>query len=258
MRRLALVLAVGLALPLLAGCATSPGVEPTLEVSWILKDVNGATTTCAQAPVVTTVDVIVDGAYGAQNVPCADGVVRITGLAPGVHRVTVEVRNAAGSLVYRDWYDATTGATGVNAHTATPGRGTLRIAYTTSSGNCWETGDPLQRGGYIWFRLLDKAYGSTWAGVTEATIDDNDKQFYACGDYANQPAVFKPLRFNVPFGVYTLKWIKEVRFPLDVPPTRTDLYLNCTPTDVEIKSADFKDLPITLDEVSAVTPACPN
>jgi hypothetical protein len=257
MRRLALVLSAGLALPLLAGCPTSPGVEPTLEVRWTLKDVNGATTTCAQAPAVTTVDVIVDSAYAAQNLPCADGFARLTGLAPGARRVTIEVRNAADTLVYRDWFDVTLGESGVVSHDATPGRGTLRIAYTTSSGNCWETGDPLQRGGSIWFRLLDKAYGSGWAAVTEAS-SDADKQFYACGDYVGQPAVFKPLLFSVPFGVYTLEWIKDVRFPLSPPPTRTDLYLDCTPTDVEIKSAAFKDLIVVMDEVTAVTPACPN
>jgi hypothetical protein len=256
MRRLALVLSAGVALPLLAGCPTSPGVAPTLEVRWALKDANGDPTTCAQAPVATAVNVIVDNALAARNVPCADGVTRITGLAPGVHRVTVEVRDASGVLVYRDWYDATLGESGVSSHAATPGRGTLRIAYTTSSGTCWETGDPLQRGGYIWFRLLDKAYGSAWAAVTEAS-SDADKQFYACGNYAADPVSFKPIRLNVPFGTYTLKWIKDVRFPISLPPERTDLYLNCTPTDVEIKSKDFKDLPITLDEVTAVTPACP-
>jgi hypothetical protein len=201
----------------------------------------------------------VDGAYAAQDVPCADGATVLSGLPAGAHRVTVEVRSAApgDTLVYRDWYDVTTGATGETSHTATPGRGTLRVAYTTSSTNCWETGDPLQRGGSIWFRLLDKAYGSAWAGVTE-TSSDADKQFYACGDYVDQPAVFKPILLSVPFGVYTLKWIKVVRFPLSPLPERTDVYLNCTPTDVEIKSKDFKDLLITLDEVSAVTPACPN
>lgn len=251
---------LALALPLLAACPVSPDVEAAHEVRWELRDVNGNPATCATAPAATSVDVIVDGAYAAQDVPCADGATLLSGLPAGVHRVTVEVRAAAPArtLLYRDWYDVTTAATGVTGHTARPGRGTLRIAYGTSSGNCWETGDPLQRGGYIWFRLLDKAYGTTWAAVTEDTVADADKLFYACGDYGTDPVSFRPLRFTLPYGVYTLKWIKEVRFPLDVPPTRTDLYLNCTPIDVEIKSAEFKDLPVTLDEVSAVTPACPN
>lgn len=259
MRRLALVLAVGLAPPLLAGCPTSPAPEATHEVRWELRDVNGNAATCATAPVVATVDVIVDGAYAAQDVPCAAGATVLSGLPGGNHRVTVEVRAAApaDTLVYRDWYDVTTGDTGDTSHTATPGRGTLRVAYTTSTGNCWETSDPLRQGGYIWFRLLDKAYGSTWAGVTEAS-SDADKQFYACGDYVTEPTTFRPLLFNVPFGVYTLKWIKDVRFPLSPPPTRTDMFLDCTPADVEIKSATFKDLIVTMDEVSATTPACPN
>jgi len=256
MRRLAQVLPVVLALPLLAGCPVSPCVEPTLEVRWSLQNLAGEqNVTCASVGV-ATVDVIVDSVGVKAGVACSAGATRVEALAPGAHRVTVEGRDASGILVDRDWYDTTLAECGTTSDTARPGEGWLRIAYGMSPLNqCWAEGDTTTTSGYMWFRLLDKAYGTDWAAVT-ASSSAASKVVFPCGNYASNPPAVTPITLNVPFGVYTLKWIKDVKFPAVDPPIRVDLYQMCTPTDVEVRSNAVKDLPVVLTPVTADTPAC--
>jgi hypothetical protein len=61
---------------------------------------------------------------------------------------------------------------------------------------------------------------------------------------------------RLPFGIYTLKSIREVRYPLDVAPNRAELYRDCSPHTQEIRSPALVDLPVTLGLVTADTPAC--
>ena len=255
MRRLLLALA----LPLLAGCPTSPGVESTLVVTWSLRDINGAAATCdSPGPVATTVRVILNGALAATTA-CSAGQARFDGLAPGTYSITVEALAADNELVFRDWTVATLGQGALLEAPTTPGRGSLRLAYTTDSGRCEATlpdasGEQVTLGGYMWFRLDDSVYGE-WITVDE-TSSDAAKQFYQCGDWGGATPAVTPIVLRLPFGIYTLRWIKEERFPLDVPPNRADLYLDCTARTQEIHSAAFLDLPVQLALVTAETPAC--
>lgn len=250
MRRLALALA----LPLLAGCPTSPGVESTLVVHWSLRDINGGAATCAlPGPAVTTVNVIVNGAL--VTAPCSAGQVRFDGLGAGVYNVTVEAVDADNRLQYRDWASTTVGQGVVAEVNTTPGRGSLRIAYGMNPpelNQCNLPETPASASGTMWFRLDDSVYGE-WITIDETSSDAN-KQVYQCGDWGTEAVT--PMVLRLPFGIYTLKWIREVKFPLDTAPPRVDLYRDCTPHTQEIHSAAFIDLPVTLDPVTPDTLDC--
>lgn len=245
---------LALALPLLAGCPTSPGVESTLVVTWSLRDINGAAVTCdSPGPVATTVRVIVNGALA--TVPCGAGQARFDGLGPGTYNVTVEALDATNQLQYRDWASTTIGQGVVAEVDTAPGRGSLRIAYGMSPLNqCNLPETAATESGAMWYRLDDSVYGE-WITIDEASSDAS-KQFYQCGNWGASPQQVEPMTLRLPFGIYTLKWIREVRSPLDAPPARADLYRDCSPHTQEIHSAAFIDLPVTLEQVTADSLDC--
>ncbi len=264
MRRLALAAALAPALALLAGCPTSPCVPGTLDVSWTLRKTDGTVATCATAPAAATVRVNISnaGTTVVKTAACTDGVLRVEGLVPGARDLTVEVFNAGGTLLYRDWLTANLDACGVTAAPSNPGRGTLRIAYATDTDSCFASfpdasgGDPVPASGYMWYRLDDSVYGE-WLSIDD-TSSSADKIAFACGDWGATNPTITPMTFVLPYGVYTLKWIKEVRFPNDVAPNKTDLYRQCTAQPSKtLKSATFTDYPVTLSLVTPTAATCP-
>jgi hypothetical protein len=263
MRRLALAAALAPALAMLAGCPTSPCVPGTLDVRWTLRKTDGTDATCAASPAAATVRVNVSNgaATVVKTAPCTDGVVRIEGLIPGARDLTVEVFNAGGTLIYRDWLTANLDACGVTTVAAHPGRGTMRINYSTSTGQCAApmpdaTGQTVTVGGFMWYRLDDSVYGE-WLSIDE-TSSNADKAAFECGDWGAVNPTITPMTFVLPYGVYTLKWIKEVRYPTDVPPNKVDLFRQCTAQPSKtLKSADFLEYPVTLSLVTADSASCP-
>jgi hypothetical protein len=255
MRRLAPLLLAGLAAPLLAGCPTSPPPDRVLEVRWTLRSAAGATIGCAQqAPVATTVRVIADRTLVA-TAPCADGAVQVEGLPAGPHRLTVEALSGQ-VLAYRAWADVTVAPSGLTRADLAPARGTLHVDYSTTTGLCRPETDPPTVTSYMWFRLTEDAYGIEWQAITDQTTG-NAVFTYQCIDGAGLPADAAPLRFELPWGNYTLQWLKAVLRPDQVPPTRRDLYAHCTPLQVTVEAAPAAVvLPVELAPVVGSDTAC--
>jgi len=228
MRRLALAAA----LPLLAACPTSPCPEPAMEVRWNPQDLDGAGGGSCTGLGVATMDVIVDAVRVRTGVACSAGVSTLDPPAAGAHRVTVEGRDANGFLVVRDWYDAVAEC-GLTTHAATPGLGTLFLAYGTSTNLCLAAGDESGLASYLWFRVKDVAYDATWFLVDQTSAPEAMRT-YQCGPYGSQPATYRPIRLDLPYGVYRLTGMQVVKDPTTAPAVQ---YQVCAPTDVTLHGA---------------------
>jgi hypothetical protein len=198
-----------LAVPLLAlaaACA-EPCTAPVLTVSWrfTLPD-DTSDVRCAEAGV-STVDLWLDGVKVAAGTPCTQGAASFTGVAAGTHAYTIRGNGADGSVRYQTWGSLAADGCGETRVTLTPGAGTLRVAYPTSTGLCASEADPATNG-YVWFQLLDRT-----TGLTASTLNASTGQL-PCALGAD--AWFE---VPVPWGLYRLRWIQVVTYPLSSDPT---------------------------------------
>lgn len=200
-----------LAVPLLAlaaACA-EPCTAPVLTASWRFTLPDGRTDVRCPAAGVETVDLWIDGAQVAAGMACDQGSASFTGLSAGAHAFTMRGSGADGSVRYQTWGDLAVEACGETRVTLRPGAGTLRIAYPTSTGRCASEADPATDG-YVWYQLLDRT-----TGLVASTLN-------AASGPAQLPcALGDQAWFDLPvaWGLYRLRWIQVVGFPLAANPT---------------------------------------
>ncbi|MBK9516547.1 MAG: hypothetical protein IPO09_04160 [Anaeromyxobacter sp.] len=226
---------------LAAGCAGEPCTAPSLTVAWRFDTPSGGQDASCAAVGVSTLNVFDGtGAPFGTGISCAQGSATFTNLQAGPYDLTVEGRDAAGRLVNRDWYRQEVGACGETRSVARPGQGDLRIAYDTSTGTC-DAADLPGILGYMWFWLVDQATDQAIYGITSGS-GNADKVLYPCkvGD----------LTLRVPYGVYRLDWIQEVRYPLATDPNPA--YQYCEPTSATVHRAGITDLAVELVPVAGL------
>jgi hypothetical protein len=198
-----------LAAPLLAlatACA-EPCTAPVLTVSWRFTLPDGAGDVRCPAAGVATVDLWLDGAPLAAGVACDQGTASFPGVAAGAHAFTMRGIGADGAMRYQTWGDLAVDACGETRVTMSPGAGTLRVAYPTSTGRCASEADPATNG-YLWYQLLDRT-----TGLTASTVNASTTPQLGCapGDQAW-------FELPVAWGLYRLRWIQVVTSPLATNP----------------------------------------
>jgi len=203
-------------LALAAACA-EPCTAPTLTVAWRFTLPGGAHDVRCPEAGVSTVDLWLDGALVGDGMACDQGAATFTGVAAGTHAYTMRGYGADGSVRYQTWGELAADSCGETRVTVTPGAGTLRVAYPTSTGRCSTDAAPTDYG-YVWYQLLDRTTGqvvSTVNGaVTPALLQ------CALGDDAW-------FELPVAWGLYRLRWIQVVTFPLSSNPT--PIFQYCPP-----------------------------
>lgn len=228
-----------LALPLLLAACGDPCAAPALTVSWRFDLADGTRDATCAAAGVATLDVWIDGEPAGSGVACAQGAATFTGLAAGVHNVTIQGYDAAGGLVNRDWLGAAVEACGETRAVARPGQGDLHVAYDTTTGLCYDPNVPVDPGaepisGYMWYRLTDTTTGVVVSQVAGAS-SDADKIFYPCS---------RAMTFRVPYGIYELAWIQDVALPLSATPY--PIYQYCTPTRATVHATGVTSLDVLM------------
>jgi hypothetical protein len=200
-----------LAAPLLAlatACA-EPCTAPVLTVSWRFTLPDGTGDARCPAAGVDTVDLWLDGAPLAAGMACDQGTASFTGVAAGAHAFTMRGNGADGAVRSQTWGDLAVAACGETRATMSPGAGTLRVAYPTSTGLCASAAAPATNG-YVWYQLLDRTTGLTASAVNAATSPTQLP--CALGDQAW-------FELPVAWGLYRLRWIQVVTSPLATNPT---------------------------------------
>lgn len=208
-----------LAVPLLAlasACA-EPCTAPVLTVSWRFTLPDGTVDVRCPEAGVSTLDLWLDGELAAQGMSCAQGAASFTGLAAGTHTFAIRGNGADGAVRYQTWGQLAADACGETRVTLRPGAGTLRVAYPTSTGLCASAADPATNG-YVWYQLLDRTTGLT-ASIVNASASPVQLPC-ALGSQAW-------FELPVPWGLYRLRWIQVVTYPLAADPT--PIFQYCPP-----------------------------
>jgi hypothetical protein len=208
------------ALPSLLAACGEPCTAPALTVAWRFDLAGGQRDATCQAAGVATVGLWLDGQPAGLDMACGQGAATFTGLAAGAHAFTIQGRSAGGQLLQQDWGLVEVGACGETRATLRPGAGWLRIAYATTSGLCHAEDDPDHAPGYIWYWLEDRTTHQLVSRVDGSQAPDS----LPCRTEAGQAVVDVPL----PWGLYGLRWIQDVRDPLSAP---SPAYQQCAPTD---------------------------
>lgn len=208
------------ALLALATSCAEPCRAPLLTASWTFTLPDGGRGAGCLAAGVAEVNLWIDGQPRGMGMACDQGAASFAGLAAGDHGFTIQGVDAAGAVRYQTWGTLTVAGCGETRVLLEPGAGILRMAYATSSGQCYAVGDGTQTLGYVWFQLLDRTTGL----VASTIAKEVDPTRLPCrtGDQAQ-------VNVPVPWGLYRLAWMQVVVYPSSDTPL--PIYQVCPPVD---------------------------
>lgn len=239
------------ALLALATSCAEPCRAPLLTTAWTFTLADGSRGVGCLAAGVAKVNLWIDGQEKGMGMACDQGAASFAGLAAGDHAFTIQGVDAAGAVRYQTWGTVTVAGCGETRVLLEPGAGLLRLAYATSSGQCYAPGDGTHTLGYVWFRLVDRTTGLVASTIAQGV--DPTRLPCQTGD---QGQVNIPL----PWGLYRLAWMQVVLYPTSTTPT--PIYQACPPVDpagaaaidVSLVTTGVTTVPVALSVPAATCP----
>jgi len=249
-------LLLSLPLLLLAAACGSPCNAPSLTVSWRFDLADGRNDVDCATAGVDLVDVWIGNTEVAHGVSCALGAATFPDVGVGAKDLTLKARASATSAVirYQQWGPVQVGSCGDTRVVMKPASGYLRIVYNTPDGLCYPSGG-TEVPSYIWYNL-SAVFGSTF--VAQSSVN----QVQTPTALPCQPATgTHSVSMEVPYGVYSLRWIQVVQNPTATSPdVPVSIFQHCRPAStspqVTVRSGNNLATLLPVDLVATAGATC--